>query len=99
MFDVGFWELVVVGVLALLVAGPERLPGIVRTVGRWTGHAKAVLSTFKAELEREIRLDEEREAEAARNTAEREESAEPPGSEEARRLEKHAGKPGDGDHG
>ena len=36
MFDIGFWELLVIAVVSLLVAGPEKLPGLVRDVGRWT---------------------------------------------------------------
>lgn len=58
MFDVGFWELVLVGVVALLVVGPERLPEVARTAGRWLGTARRMVSTFKADVEREIRADQ-----------------------------------------
>lgn len=54
MFDVGFSELVLIAVLALIVAGPERLPGIMRTMGRVAGRAKASLAAVRAELEREV---------------------------------------------
>lgn len=54
MFDVGFWEIFLVLVIALLVAGPERLPGIVRSVGLWTGRAKAVARQLREEFEREV---------------------------------------------
>lgn len=54
MFDVGFWEIILVLVIALLVAGPERLPGIVRSVGLWTGRAKAVARQLREEFEREV---------------------------------------------
>ena len=47
MFEVGFWELILVLVLVLVVAGPERLPEIVRTLGRLAGRAKAVAHNLK----------------------------------------------------
>lgn len=53
MFDVGFAELVVIFVVALVVFGPEKLPKLVRTMGYWTGRAKATVSQLKQELERE----------------------------------------------
>lgn len=55
MFDVGFWELALIGVVALLIVGPERLPGVVRTVGHWLGKARRVLRDAKADLEREMK--------------------------------------------
>lgn len=58
MFEVGFWELVMVGVVALLVVGPERLPGLARTAGLWIGKARYFLSSVKAEINREIKADE-----------------------------------------
>ena len=39
MFDIGFWELTIIGVVALLVIGPERLPRVARTAGLWLGRA------------------------------------------------------------
>jgi len=54
MFDVGFWEIILVLIIALLVAGPERLPGIVRSVGLWTGRAKAMARNLREEFEREV---------------------------------------------
>lgn len=54
MFDVGFTELAVIGLLALIIAGPERLPGIMRTLGRFAGRAKATFAAVRAELEREV---------------------------------------------
>lgn len=54
MFDVGFSELVLIGVLALIVAGPERLPGIMRTLGRFAGRARASVAAIRDELEREV---------------------------------------------
>jgi len=58
MFDISFPELVVVCVIALLVLGPERLPGALRTLGLWVGRISRTFSTMKTEIEREIGMDE-----------------------------------------
>lgn len=58
MFDIGFWELLVIGVVALLVVGPERLPGLARTTGMWVGRARRFVSGVKADIDREIAADE-----------------------------------------
>lgn len=58
MFDVGFWELVVVGVVALIVIGPERLPGFARTVGLWLGRMRRFVASVKADIEREVKAEE-----------------------------------------
>ncbi|CAK0768084.1 Sec-independent protein translocase protein TatB [Gammaproteobacteria bacterium] len=58
MFDIGFWELVMVGVVALIVVGPERLPGLARTAGLWLGKARYFVSSVKAEIDREIKAEE-----------------------------------------
>lgn len=58
MFDFGFSELVVICVVALLVLGPTRLPGLVRKVGRWVGKARAMARDFREQLENEVNLDE-----------------------------------------
>ncbi|WP_439860668.1 Sec-independent protein translocase protein TatB [Pseudomonas sp. MBLB4136] len=58
MFDIGFSELLLIGLVALLVLGPERLPGAVRTAGLWIGRIKRSFSAIKAEVEREIGADE-----------------------------------------
>jgi len=55
MFDVGFWELALIGVVALIIVGPERLPGVVRTAGRWAGQARRIVREAKADLEREMK--------------------------------------------
>lgn len=54
MFDMGFWELIVLGVIGLIVLGPERLPTVARTLGRWTGRARSYMRTLSTELEREV---------------------------------------------
>jgi sec-independent protein translocase protein TatB len=58
MFDISFPELVVVCVIALLVLGPERLPGALRTLGLWVGRISRTFVTMKAEIEREIGMDD-----------------------------------------
>lgn len=57
MFDVGFWELALVAVIALIVLGPERLPVVARTVGRWIGRARVYARGLTSELEREFDVD------------------------------------------
>ena len=61
MFDIGFWELAVIGVIALLVVGPERLPAMARSVGLWVGRIRRYVSHVKDDIEREIRAEELRE--------------------------------------
>jgi sec-independent protein translocase protein TatB len=56
--DVSFWELTVIGVVALLVVGPERLPELARTVGAWIGKARRMAYSVRSEIERELELDE-----------------------------------------
>ncbi len=58
MFDVGFWELVLIFGLGLVILGPERLPRIAAQVGRWVGRARRTASQLRRQLEMEIRLDE-----------------------------------------
>ncbi|QGZ29421.1 Sec-independent protein translocase protein TatB [Stutzerimonas stutzeri] len=58
MFDIGFTELLLIGLVALFVLGPERLPGAVRTAGLWIGRAKRSFANIKSEVEREIGADE-----------------------------------------
>ena len=58
MFDIGFMELVLVGVVALLVVGPERLPRLARTAGLWLGRGRRMLSSVKDEIDRELKAEE-----------------------------------------
>ena len=58
MFDIGFSELLLVALVALLVFGPERLPGAVRTGSLWLGRLKRSVQSIKQEVEREIGADE-----------------------------------------
>ena len=62
MFEVGFAELFVLGVVALLVVGPERLPGLARTLGVWVGKAQRLVGQVRADIDREVRADELRKA-------------------------------------
>lgn len=58
MFDVGFSELLLTGLIALLVIGPERLPKVARTIGLWTGRARRFLATVKEDFDRELKAEE-----------------------------------------
>ena len=58
MFDIGFPELLLVSVVMLLVFGPERLPEVLRNIGRFVGGARRSFDTLRAELEREVGADE-----------------------------------------
>ena len=58
MFDIGFSELLLVGLVALIVLGPERLPGAARTAGLWIGRLKRSFNNIRSEVEREIGADE-----------------------------------------
>ncbi len=58
MFDIGFWELSLIGVVALLVIGPERLPQVARTAGLWFGRMRHFVSSVKADIDRELKAEE-----------------------------------------
>ncbi len=58
MFDLGFSELVVIAVVLLVVVGPERLPGVARTAGHLFGRMQRYISDVKADIRREVQLDE-----------------------------------------
>ncbi|MFM1665511.1 Sec-independent protein translocase protein TatB [Aeromonas salmonicida] len=58
MFDIGFWELVVIGIVALVVLGPERLPVAIRTASHWIRLIRSTANSVKSELEQELRLQE-----------------------------------------
>jgi sec-independent protein translocase protein TatB len=54
MIDVGFWEVAMIGVLALIILGPERLPGVARTAGTWMGKARHMMREIKTDLKSEL---------------------------------------------
>lgn len=58
MFDIGFSELMVIGIVALIVIGPERLPKVARTIGHLLGRAQRYVSDVKSDINREMQLDE-----------------------------------------
>lgn len=58
MFDIGFWELIFVAVIALLVLGPERLPGAIRSVSRTFTNIKQTVNSVKSEINHELRVHE-----------------------------------------
>lgn len=58
MFDVGFSEIFVIGIVALIVLGPERLPKVARTAGHLLGRLQRYVSDVKADINREIQLEE-----------------------------------------
>lgn len=58
MFGVDFSELLVIGIVALVVIGPERLPGVARTLGHLLGRAQRYVNEVRADIHREIELEE-----------------------------------------
>jgi len=58
MFDIGFWELLLIGVVGLLVVGPERLPEVARTLGRWVGQLQRMVRTVRSDIERELETED-----------------------------------------
>lgn len=58
MFDVSFSELMLIGVIALIVIGPERLPKVARTIGHLVGRAQRYVSDVKTDIQREVDLDD-----------------------------------------
>jgi len=58
MFDIGFSEMMVIAVVALIVIGPERLPKVARTIGHLVGRMNRYVSDVKADINREMELEE-----------------------------------------
>ena len=58
MFDIGFLELVIIAVIALVVLGPERLPVAIKTTAIWVGRIKRSFQGIRAEIEKELNVDE-----------------------------------------
>ncbi len=58
MFDVGFWEIFLILILALVVIGPERLPGAARTFGLWVGKTRRFVEGVKGDVEQEFDVSE-----------------------------------------
>ncbi|MGB5427914.1 MAG: Sec-independent protein translocase protein TatB [Gammaproteobacteria bacterium] len=58
MFDIGFWEIIFILVISLLVVGPERLPRIARTAGLWVGKMRGFVASVKADIDQELATEE-----------------------------------------
>lgn len=58
MFEVGFTEIILILGLALVVLGPEKLPGLAQKIGRWTGRARSMARQLRTQLEQEVTLEE-----------------------------------------
>ena len=58
MFDIGFWELMLIGIMGLVVLGPERLPVAIRTIKGWITGVRKFSDTVKSELSEELRIHE-----------------------------------------
>ncbi len=54
MFDVGFWELILIFGVGLMILGPERMPRVASQIGRWVGRARRTASSLRRQLEQEI---------------------------------------------
>ncbi|MEM9726387.1 MAG: Sec-independent protein translocase protein TatB [Pseudomonadota bacterium] len=74
MLDIGGWELLMIGVIALIVVGPKDLPVLVRNVGRWVGKARSLAREFQSGMEaaaQDVKIDELREVTSAKSDLER----------------------------
>ena len=71
MFDIGFSEFLLIGVVALIVIGPERLPKVARTVGHLFGRMQRYVNDVKADISREMELDELRKLQSTMQDAAR----------------------------
>lgn len=58
MFDIGFSELIMIGLVSLLVIGPERLPKVARLAGFWLGKTRSMVASVKAEIKQELQAEE-----------------------------------------
>jgi sec-independent protein translocase protein TatB len=58
VFEVGFTEIILIVGIALLVLGPEKLPGLAEKIGRWTGRARAMARQLRTQLEHEVTMQE-----------------------------------------
>ena len=95
MFEVGFQELLLIFIIALVVLGPTRLPGLVSKVGRWVGKARTMARQFREQLENEVNLDELNKMTEARTPPKSTYPPPPPGFNGEPRPEEQAGSDSD----
>lgn len=57
MFDVGFWEFALIGVITLIIVGPERMPSIARAAGKYVGKAKRFIAKIQDDVSEEFEVD------------------------------------------
>jgi sec-independent protein translocase protein TatB len=57
MFDVGFWEFALIGIITLIIAGPERMPAIARNAGKYIGKIKRLIEKIQADVTDELETD------------------------------------------
>lgn len=98
MFDIAFSEIVIIMVVALVVIGPDRLPGVARTMGKWVGGMQRYINRVKMDINSSMELDELRELErkVKAETEALERSVQQAGndiSHEMQKLEKEIDKP------
>ena len=62
MFDIGFMEIALIGIVGLLVIGPERLPDVARTIGSWVGRTRRFINQVKSDVNTELKQEELRKA-------------------------------------
>jgi sec-independent protein translocase protein TatB len=62
MFDIGFWEIALIGIVGLVVIGPERLPAVARTLGSWVGKTRRFINQVKSDVSAEMKQEELRKA-------------------------------------
>ena len=58
MFDIGFWEIMLISIIGLVVLGPQRLPIAIRSVLKWINTAKGMANSVKSEISQELKLHE-----------------------------------------
>ncbi len=76
MFDIGFWELVILFALALVVLGPKRLPELVATLGRWLGRARFMARSLKTQIDTELAIERANEAAAKKDKEKKDKATE-----------------------
>ena len=58
MFDFGFWEIAIIGIITLIVVGPEKMPSLARKAGLYFGKLNQFLNNIKSDINEELKVDE-----------------------------------------